>query len=230
VPHQGRSRRNLSRLLDAAEAILGEKGADAATVPAIARRAGLSVGVVYRRFPDKEALLQEVYARFFERHQHQAAVVLRSDQVAGLRLATLARAVIAGLITGYRQNRGLLRAFLLYTRTHPDSKVRRHGQDVTRQVLPRLTEVMLLREDEIRHPDPRAAVRFGLTAVALAAQSIVLLEEPLPRAELPPGRTLEDELTRLFLGYLGVRASEADLAGAAREAPVAGPARPPAHR
>jgi len=42
-------------------------GAEAATVPAIAERAGASVGAVYRRFPDKDALLRAVCERFLER-------------------------------------------------------------------------------------------------------------------------------------------------------------------
>src|SRR6185312_6977430 len=44
-PQQARSRVTLTRLLDATEALLDEGGLDAATVPAIAARAGVSVGV-----------------------------------------------------------------------------------------------------------------------------------------------------------------------------------------
>ena len=33
--------------------------------PAIAARAGMSVGNVYKRFPDKDSLIRAVYARFF---------------------------------------------------------------------------------------------------------------------------------------------------------------------
>ena len=60
---QARSKRTLERLLDAAEEVLSHDGLEGATVPAIARRACLSVGVVYRRFPDKDALLRTVYER-----------------------------------------------------------------------------------------------------------------------------------------------------------------------
>ena len=60
-PKQERSLQTLNRLLDAAENVLEEEGLDAATVPKIARRAGVSVGVVYRRFPNKDALIRGVY-------------------------------------------------------------------------------------------------------------------------------------------------------------------------
>ena len=62
---QARSRLTVHRLLSAAEALLEHGGLEAATVPAIAETAGVSVGVVYRRFPDKDALLRAVYERFF---------------------------------------------------------------------------------------------------------------------------------------------------------------------
>lgn len=51
--------RNHGRLLDAARAVLGEFGADA-SVEQIADRAGVGVGTVYRHFPNKEALIDEL--------------------------------------------------------------------------------------------------------------------------------------------------------------------------
>ena len=41
------------RLLEAAESLLRERGVDAATLRAIADRAGVSVGIVYRQFQTK---------------------------------------------------------------------------------------------------------------------------------------------------------------------------------
>src|SRR3954468_14366097 len=70
-PKQQRSLETLNRLLDAAERVLEEEGLDAATVPVIAKRAGVSVGVVYRRFPNKDALIRGVYERFLWRINEQ---------------------------------------------------------------------------------------------------------------------------------------------------------------
>src|SRR5262245_8495236 len=57
---QSRSRESLQRLVNAATDVLTERGLEGATIPRIAARAGLSAGAVYRRFPDKDALLQTV--------------------------------------------------------------------------------------------------------------------------------------------------------------------------
>src|SRR3954469_22007382 len=65
--HQERSRETASRLLEAAENVLEKRGLKGASVPAIARRAGVSPASIYRRFVDKDGLLREVFERFFER-------------------------------------------------------------------------------------------------------------------------------------------------------------------
>jgi AcrR family transcriptional regulator len=57
---QARSRDSLQRLLKAAAEVLQEEGLEGATIPRISSRAGLSPGAVYRRFRDKDALLQTV--------------------------------------------------------------------------------------------------------------------------------------------------------------------------
>jgi AcrR family transcriptional regulator len=52
--------RNRQRILSAAAEVFGERGLDA-TLDDVARRAGVGVATVYRRFPDKEALVGELF-------------------------------------------------------------------------------------------------------------------------------------------------------------------------
>lgn len=56
------AQRNLARVLDAARAVLAEQGVDA-PVSAIAERAGVGVGTVFRRFPTKDELLAALFAQ-----------------------------------------------------------------------------------------------------------------------------------------------------------------------
>jgi AcrR family transcriptional regulator len=51
--------RNYHRILEAARDVLGESGADA-SMEEIAARAGVGVGTVYRRFANKDALIDEL--------------------------------------------------------------------------------------------------------------------------------------------------------------------------
>ncbi|WP_443642528.1 TetR/AcrR family transcriptional regulator [Amycolatopsis iheyensis] len=59
-PQQARSRESLQKVLAAAERVLAERGLDEFTVGAVAERAGLSVGAIYRRFDGKDQLLYAV--------------------------------------------------------------------------------------------------------------------------------------------------------------------------
>ena len=64
VPRQARGRRRIDEILDAAAALIGEVGAEAVTVQALAARAGASKGSMYHFFPDRES----VFLALAERH------------------------------------------------------------------------------------------------------------------------------------------------------------------
>ncbi|HEX6518009.1 MAG TPA: TetR family transcriptional regulator [Nocardioidaceae bacterium] len=63
VPDAGRlradARRNQAQILQAAREVVAERGATA-PLDEIARRAGVGIGTLYRRFPDRQALLHAV--------------------------------------------------------------------------------------------------------------------------------------------------------------------------
>jgi AcrR family transcriptional regulator len=168
---QARSRLTLHRLLSAAEALLEHGGLEAATVPAIAETAGVSVGVVYRRFPDKDA-----------------------------------RAIIVGMTHGYRQRRGLLRALLRYARTHQDAGFRAAAKKMDQDALRAIVYLLMRHRNQIAHPRPERAIELGLVAVAATLQNLLLEEDALHVIEMP--ENLEEEMVRLFFGYLGIAQGE----------------------
>ncbi len=65
-PQRADARRNREKVAAAASAAFAEHGLDA-QVDDIARRAGVGVGTVYRHFPTKEALVEALAERYFER-------------------------------------------------------------------------------------------------------------------------------------------------------------------
>lgn len=57
--------RNRERVLEAAKAVFSEGGAGAG-LEAVARRAGVGIGTLYRHFPTREALYEAIYRREVE--------------------------------------------------------------------------------------------------------------------------------------------------------------------
>jgi AcrR family transcriptional regulator len=64
VPVQNRSERRVASFLFHAEAVIGQVGYEAATMTAIAARAGASIGSLYQYFPNKETITVAVFRRY----------------------------------------------------------------------------------------------------------------------------------------------------------------------
>lgn len=80
-PQQERSRRTVNRILQAADRLIAEQGS-AATTTAIATAAGVSVGALYRFFPDKYAVGQALADRYLDEAAGRfGAIVDRVDSL-----------------------------------------------------------------------------------------------------------------------------------------------------
>jgi AcrR family transcriptional regulator len=70
--------RNRERLLDAARDVIIEHGASA-PLEDIARRAGVGIGTLYRRFPDRPTLLRQVALDLLRRSAHEGGTALATE-------------------------------------------------------------------------------------------------------------------------------------------------------
>ena len=64
IPSQRRSRETVEAICAAAAAIIEEEGLTALTTNGVAKRAGVSITAVYAYFPDKWAIVHELFERF----------------------------------------------------------------------------------------------------------------------------------------------------------------------
>src|SRR4051794_32157299 len=108
VPRQERGRRRIDEILDAAAALIGEVGAEAVTVQALAARAGASKGSMYHFFPDRES----VFLALAERHVDALRACLSAAREAR------AQAVAAGTVDDAVE--AFLRPVYGYVDQHPD--------------------------------------------------------------------------------------------------------------
>jgi AcrR family transcriptional regulator len=203
-PQQHRSQETLDRILDAAERVLDTKSFSEATLVEIMERAGVTVSAFYRRFPDKDALLHLMDERFFSELYVRGDTILEPARWVGVPISDMVREFTREAVTLYRDRRGLLRS--LFLRARIDPVIQEAARLVNAHLTDRLLLLLLPRVSEIRHPDPRRAIELGYLIIVGALREMTLFGEAWPSAN-PDGVDLTDELTRLFLGYLGVSAS-----------------------
>jgi hypothetical protein len=109
------------------------------------------------------------------------------------------------MVEGYRRRRGLIRALTRYARTHPDASFRRSAQKMNRTTISALVYLLEAYRDEIRHPDPKAAIEFALFTIASVLQNVLIEDERFISLEVP--ENFEEELVRMLFGYLGIESS-----------------------
>src|SRR5262249_6737373 len=143
------------------------------------------------------------YGRFFACVTAQRQIKVLALGASRPPLQQLAQFLIGGMVRSYRLHRGILRALMLYARTHRDPEFRRQADAMNAIGLDLAEQLVLRYAEQIGHPDPRAAVRWGLFLVGYVLRETVLGGEGEPRLPFEEER-LEEELTRMYLGYLGV--------------------------
>jgi AcrR family transcriptional regulator len=81
VPQQTRSQQRVDLILETASLLFSEVGYEAVTTNAIAERADISIGSLYRYFPDKEAIMRALTRRYFDRMRELYDEVFTPDAV-----------------------------------------------------------------------------------------------------------------------------------------------------
>ena len=197
---QKRSRDTRDRLLDAAEELLTNGGIDAATAPNIARRAGVAVGSLYRRFEDKDAVLKAVYERFFLRGRASNERALHAEYWAGVGAGEVIERLVGSLVIAYVRQRRLLAALIRFAETHADESFRKQADDMRQHAFDALADLLMKRKSEIGRDRPDEAIRFALVVIGATLKQILVLERPTIEAN-----RAATQLTEMIVGFLQIR-------------------------
>ena len=155
---QTRSEVTQSALLDAAEALLLQKGADATSVADIAEKAGSSVGAVYHHFKDKTALLYSLFHRMTEAYEALTEEAIAPERWEGATIADILRGYIEYALEPDEDRTTHKAAALLVAVDNPE--LRAHHAELQRAMHQGLQRLLLARKHEIGHRDPEAATSF----------------------------------------------------------------------
>jgi AcrR family transcriptional regulator len=212
APQQERSRESLRKLLKATAEVLGQHGVEGTTIPRIAQHAGLTPGAIYRRFHDKDELLEATILGMLERQDERMKVGFTPAAAAQIPLPVFVEQVIGGMVLSYRVNAPLLRAMRTFVRGRANTPFWKKAGKFEVQAMEHVVDLFLTRRKEIRHPDPRAAVAMAFMMAVSTIYEIVVMPTDLgPLKNLLPrdDQALKRELIRAFLSYLGVEQKRA---------------------
>ena len=110
--------------------MLNRHGLEGATVSRIAKQAKVSPGNVYRRFPDKEALMRAVFSRGTEVNREELALKVEGEQLTKIGIRNFTPQWIAGMLGAYRASTGSMRATVLYAQQHERTPFVRRQRDL----------------------------------------------------------------------------------------------------
>jgi AcrR family transcriptional regulator len=207
APQQARSRESLNKLLKATVEVLGQQGVAGTTIPRIAAHAGLTPGAVYRRFRNKDVLLETAILRILADQGRVLLLALTVEAAAEIPFPTLAEQVINSLVVSYRVNASLLRAVRQFLQDNEGTPFWKKASKLELQTFEYLVDIFVTSGREIKHADPRAAAALGLVMIIGTLWEVIVNPGDIKiwKGLLPKDdRTLKVELTQSFLSYLGV--------------------------
>ncbi len=207
APQQARSRESFRKLMKAAQEVLGQHGLEGATIPRIAQHAGLTPGAIYRRFPDKDALLEAVIIRILERQDERLRMMFTPAMARQIPLAVFAEQLINNMLVSYRANAGLLRALRQFAQGRDHTSFYRKATRLEMRTYQYLVDLFLEHRKEVKHPDPQIAVSFALVMLISTLIELILVDHDMKnwQAVIPKDDlSLKRELLRSFLSYLGI--------------------------
>ncbi|MER5948452.1 helix-turn-helix domain-containing protein [Streptomyces sp. NPDC001904] len=192
-PQQARSAATLARVLQAAEEIAASAGLEEMTIAGVADRAGVSVGTIYRRFEDKEQLINALSERMLDRREEYVAEQLRKAEPS---LSGVMSAYTHALLQSFADSAHLFPELL---RTRGAKPLERGARTIT-ELHRLLLEAAAPYADEIRRSDPQGAL--DTAARALLGACFHNSVRPDPATGETARRRYADELGDMAIAYL----------------------------
>ncbi|WP_286828225.1 MULTISPECIES: TetR/AcrR family transcriptional regulator [Kordiimonas] len=157
-PKQSRSERTRDSLLDAAERLFGEHGADATSVTDIAKASGCSIGALYHHFKDKAALKEALFARGAQRIERSSATALDPAIWEGATIIDILKRYLEFTLQIEQESPGFKTAIKEAIKDRAD--LWQQFSAIEHKLFDGFRALLMMRTGEIGHPDPELAIRF----------------------------------------------------------------------
>jgi AcrR family transcriptional regulator len=200
TPVQSRSQQTLERILASSTELIAEQSYEDLTIADIASRASISVGGFYSRFKNKEALYRTLRDRLSaETQQRITQAQARNWDTASLQ--DLVVHIVGRNAELYEKYRGVLRITHLKSRDLIANDQTDAIRAYNRKIVESLEALFLLKRAEIRHRQPRPAIRIAIACMAsMLREAIVFGDTSLyPKNQR---RVIVHSVAQVMCGYL----------------------------
>jgi AcrR family transcriptional regulator len=199
VPVQGRSHQTVQRVLDAASSLLSQLPLEDVTTTRIAAEAGLSIGALYRFFPDKQTIIDSIAVRHVE--QFRSSVEQTVIKTLERELTNLTTFNPAALLEN------VVEAYVEYLDAHPDFRAISFGRHISaatkeREASPTVGLPALLKSfmlERLGIPNTPELDRM-LRVVSEAGERLIAFAYEQPTR--PERDRIISEMKRMLSGYL----------------------------
>lgn len=183
-PKQKRSIETRERILEAGERLFSRDGFHATSTKKIAREAGVSVGSVYNYFPDKKAVMLEIYARHTSRMHGMILESLKDADFASLGRdgTAVTRMIVDQSVKLHSFSPEFHREMSLLRYSDPDFAAL-NAQEMMR-IVGMLVSILEPARENLRVDDLEAAAYVISSAVEEVVHSIKMFDAPMDEARL----------------------------------------------
>lgn len=190
-PRQARGQQRVAQILDAAELLFAEQGYEGATTNAIAAHAGVPIGSIYQFFPNKEAILHGMVARY----RAEAAALLDATLAADLPLGDLIDRLLNTVVEFGAQRIGFTRMVL---QTGGQPQLAAAAANLQADLAARVEGLLASRAPHLSPERRRLTAEVALRAV-LALLAFAIGEKPHGHERV---LAIIDEIRRLLGAYI----------------------------
>jgi AcrR family transcriptional regulator len=189
-------------VLASAEELFAEAGEVGFTIPEVSRRAGVSVGTIYRRFATKEDLLIAVMGRVGRDEDSNVFAAWETEDWARVETRAMIDRLVHDMSRTWRDRAPLMRAIMARRLQREDDRLFEQGLQVVKHQAALFTRAVLSHSGDIVHAEPAEAIDFAYRLITgmCARWAIDPIERQAP--EPMPWDAMLDHLADSVHAYL----------------------------
>lgn len=162
-PRQQRGKASFERMMTAAEALLIERDSGNFTLTDVSQIGKVSIGSIYFRFDNKDALLRAVHERVMDRLEQDHPKIVMRARTRSTDTYTLILALVDEIADFLKTYGPVMRPLMM--RATADEFIRDRGHKAFRDMETHLADELLSHAGDFKVADPKAAVATVIAAV-----------------------------------------------------------------